>query len=234
VIPLLDEVAHISPTLAALERAAPEAEVILVDGGSRDGTLALLEGRIQEQRPRFRLFHAAKRGRGEQMNLGASHAHGEVLLFLHADSLLPSDAAVRIQEAIGRCEIVGGAFRHRFQERTLGLGLVSAFSNLRSRLRHSFYGDQGLFLRREAFEALGGFPSRPLFEDLELSRNMKRLGRTVLLPSVIATSGRRFLDGGVLRTAARMTWLKLRHAWGADLSQASRNYWVQRKPGAPS
>ncbi|MEE9127208.1 MAG: glycosyl transferase, partial [Planctomycetota bacterium] len=128
-------------------------------------------------------------------------------------------------------QVVGGAFRHGFQENSAGLRMISAWSNLRSRWWRNFYGDQALFVRREVFCGLAGFRDLPLFEDLDLSRRMRQTGETVLLPLAVRTSGRRFLQGGVRYTLWRILQLKLRYAMGSDLQQLAHDYWSDARGG---
>jgi rSAM/selenodomain-associated transferase 2 len=233
VIPVLDEAAWLGAALAALPGGVG-VEVVVVDGGSADGTADLARRFAPEAGARgLRLVvMEAERGRARQMNAGAARARGEVLLFLHADTLLPPGALPAIAAALARPEVVGGAFRHSFRERGVGLWLVSAASNLRARLWGTLYGDQAIFVRRRAFEALGGFRALPLFEDADLSRRMRRLGRTVLLPLRVRTSARRYLRGGVARTAWRMARWKLARLGGGDAGRMGRDYWDAAARGA--
>ena len=184
VIPVLNEERRIGERLAEL-RAFDE--VIVVDGGSSDGTVEIASSFSGVRVER------APRGRAAQMNHGARLAGGEVLLFLHADVSLPADALEHIQRALGDARTVAGAFRtwHVADggRRTPWLHLA----DLRSRYSGLPYGDQALFVRREAFWTAGGFPDQPLMEDLELSQRLRRLGRIAIVPASVRVSGRRFL-----------------------------------------
>ena len=233
VIPVLDEAARIEAAFTSLPKDGGGIEVLVVDGGSRDGTLEAAERARPRLAARGIPLHllSSVRGRGIQMNAGAARARGAVLLFLHADTLLPADALPAVRRALSRPGVVGGGFRHRFREGGLRLGMVSSASNLRSRLRGTFYGDQAIFVRRSAFEALGGFLPVPIFEDVEFSARMRRAGRTVLLPVPIRTSGRRFLSGGVVRTAWRMARMKAAYLWGRDPEVVVGDYWDERRRG---
>lgn len=184
IIPVLDEERRIGERLAELHDAG---EIIVVDGGSRDRTVE-----------RARAFHSvrvesAPRGRAAQMNHGARLASGDVLLFLHADVSLPPDAAAHIDRALADVRTVAGAFRtwHVSDDGRSAPWLHLA--DLRSRYSGLPYGDQALFVRREAFWKAGGFPDQPLMEDLELSRRLRRLGGIAIVPASVRVSGRRFL-----------------------------------------
>lgn len=196
IIPTLDEEEWLPRTLerAGAERpgaVAPTVEVVVADGGSRDGTWDL-----RRRFPAVR-FVRARRGRGPQMNAGAAASRGENLLFLHADTRLPDGFAALIERALARRDVAAGSFRLRFHPTSPLLDLFA----LCSRIRHPLftYGDQGLFLRRSTFEAIGGFAPLPLFEDVEIQRRLRRAGRFVKLPAPVLTSARRYRARGVLR-----------------------------------
>jgi rSAM/selenodomain-associated transferase 2 len=188
IVPVLNEEARIPAQLAGLVGLSGVDEIIVVDGGSVDRTpdLAATAG--------CRLV-TAPRGRGTQMNAGAVAASGDILLFLHADVTLPVDAPSLIRTALADPSVVAGAFRTRtvaegrrtWATRWLGL------ADLRSRYTRLPYGDQALFVRRDAFQRVGGFPAQPLFEDLELSQRLWAVGRVLTLRAQVCVSGRRFL-----------------------------------------
>lgn len=184
IIPTLDEERRIGDRLAGLRACG---EVIVVDGGSRDRTVELARAF-----PGVRV-ESAPRGRAAQMNHGARLAGGDVLLFLHADVTLPAGALKHVEQAFADAHTVAGAFRtwHVADDGRRAPWLHLA--DLRSRYSGLPYGDQALFVRREAFWRAGGFPDQPLMEDLELSRRLRRLGRIVILKSSVRVSGRRFL-----------------------------------------
>jgi len=217
VVPALDEAAGIGASLAALQAfRAAGAELIVVDGGSRDATRAIaapLADRLLE----------APRGRASQMNAGAAEARSDVLLFLHADTLLPPDALEAIAAALaagrewGRFDVTiagGGAL----------LSLVAAMMNARSRLTGIATGDQAIFARREAFERAGRFPAIALMEDVALSRALKRISRPACLRERVVTSARRWRRHGTVRTIVLMWWLRLAYALGADPGALARRY----------
>jgi rSAM/selenodomain-associated transferase 2 len=189
VIPTLNEEARIGVRLDELGAAPGVDEVIVADGGSRDGT-----GDLASSRPGVRVLRAP-RGRSSQQNAGAAVARGDVLLFLHADVSLPPDAPRHVQRALDDPRVVAGAFRTWTvpdTERSL-LAPLLHLADLRSRYSALPYGDQAIFVRAEAFRRVGGFPDQPLMEDLELSRRLRRLGRIQIVPARVRVSGRRFL-----------------------------------------
>lgn len=195
VIPVLDEELRIADRLREVQGFA---DVVVVDGGSKDRTPSLVRAE-EKLRPGLRLVKGP-RGRARQMNLGASLSRREVLLFLHADCSLPPGAQDEIEQALLDPGVVAGAFRtwHFADEGQSAPWLHVA--DLRSRYSGLPYGDQALFVRRAVFERLGGFPDQPLMEDLELSRRLRRVGKIVILRSSVRVSGRRFLRHPVRST----------------------------------
>ncbi len=217
IVPVLDEAVGIEDCLAALQplRAAG-AEVIVVDGGSGDETVA-------RATPLADCVITAPRGRASQMNAGAGLATGEVLLFLHADTRLPEGALVLVGEGLagGR---PWGRFDVRITGRSAWLSVVAALMNRRSRLTGIATGDQAMFVTRQAFRAVGGFPDIPLMEDIALSRRLLALSRPACLAAKVTTSGRRWERHGVWRTILRMWQLRLRYFLGADPRRLAREY----------
>jgi rSAM/selenodomain-associated transferase 2 len=204
VIPVLDEAAGIAATLAALQPLRRRGvEVVVVDGGSTDATVALAT-------PWADAVMAGPRGRARQMNAGAAAARGDVLLFLHADTLLPEGADSQVHGALerGTC---WGRFDVRIAGRAPMLRVVAAMMNLRSRLTGIATGDQALFVRRAAFQQVGAFPDQPLMEDIEISRRLRALQRPACLPGPAVTSGRRWETRGVWRTIVLMWRLRWRY-----------------------
>jgi rSAM/selenodomain-associated transferase 2 len=217
VMPVVNEAAEIEAALQALALFRQRGvEVIVVDGGSRDCTVDLA-----------RLFAdrviAASRGRASQMNAGAAAAHGDIFLFLHADTRLPKDADTVVLESIDRSSRAWGRFDVRIDGGGM-LGLVSLAMNLRSRLTGIATGDQAIFVTRAAFEATGGFPSIALMEDVALSAQLKRIGPPLALRAPVITSPRRWRKHGTLRTMLLMWQLRLRFFLGADPAKLARAY----------
>lgn len=217
IMPALDESAGIEAALTSLARYRERgAEVIVVDGGSRDDT-----------RPRARALAdrvlVAERGRATQMNAGRAVARGDVLLFLHADTRLPEGADTLILDSLARSGRAWGRFDVRFDRRGM-LSLIAFMMNLRSRLTGVATGDQALFVTRTAFDSVGGYPSIALMEDVALSVRLKRISRPLCIRARITTSGRRWRQHGTLRTILLMWQLRLAYFFGADPTQLARRY----------
>jgi rSAM/selenodomain-associated transferase 2 len=217
VMPVLNEAAEIVATLEALAPLRTRGvEVIVVDGSSSDGTAAL-------GRPLADQVLTVPRGRALQMNAGAATACGHVLLFLHADTRLPSDADHLVLDGLARTGRSWGRFDVRIDGGGL-LGLISLMMNVRSRITSIATGDQAIFVTRAAFEAMGGFPAIALMEDVALSARLKRLSKPLCLPARVTTSARRWRKHGVLRTMLLMWRLRLRFFLGADPAKLARAY----------
>jgi rSAM/selenodomain-associated transferase 2 len=218
IVPALNEAAGIRAALEPLQPLRARGhEVILVDGGSEDATLALAQ-------PLADRVLVAGRGRARQMNAGAQEARGEVLLFLHADTLLPPEADRRVLEELARSSRGWGRFDLRLTGRHPLLRLTARLIGLRSRLTGMATGDQAIFVRRDWFEQAGGFPEIPLMEDLALSRALKRRGRPLCLRERVTTSSRRWEERGILRTVLLMWRLRLAYYRGADPHDLARRY----------
>ena len=217
VMPVLDEAAEIEAALRALAPFRQRGvEVIVADGGSRDGTADLA-------RPLSDRVITASRGRASQMNAGAAAARGDVLLFLHADTRLPENADIMVLESIPRSSRAWGHFDVRIDGGGM-LGLVSLAMNWRSRLTGIATGDQAIFVTRAAFESAGGFPAIALMEDVALSSRLKRIGKPLALRARVTTSPRRWRKHGTLRTMLLMWQLRLRFFLGADPAKLARAY----------
>jgi rSAM/selenodomain-associated transferase 2 len=218
IIPVLDEAATIEEALAALAPCrARGVEIIVIDGGSRDGTL-------EAARPLADHVTTAPRGRGSQMNAGAAAAHGDVLLFLHADTRLPPEADRLLRDTLARTKRAWGRFDVTIAGRSPLLRVVGALMNLRSRLTGIATGDQAMFMTREGFTRAGGFPDIPLMEDIVLSRRLKAIGAPACLAARVTTSGRRWDRDGVVRTILTMWRLRLAFFLGAEPARLARQY----------
>ena len=217
IIPVLNEAETLVARLDALQALRTGGvEVIVVDGGSTDdsaGRAAPFADRVIN----------APRGRGRQMNAGVEQATGDVLLFLHADTVLPDSAIPRIEAAV-----IGGALWGRFDVRIEGasamLPIVAALMNGRSRLTGIATGDQAIFATREAFARVGGFSDIPLMEDIAFSSAMRRIARPACISEKVTTSGRRWEKHGVWRTILTMWWLRLRFWLGTNPQTLAREY----------
>lgn len=204
IIPTLNEAQTIGNTLEALARVTGDIEIVVVDGGSDDGTCDI----VNEYKARLglRLLDSA-RGRGAQMHAGACAAQGEVLWFLHADTLPPVDALENIAAALHEIRVVGGNFTIKFD----GTQHAAQFLTwLYPQLRKIglCYGDSAIFVRRDIYEQTGGFQPFPIFEDLDLLRRIRKKGRMVNLASEVVTSSRRFEERSFTLTFARWAILQ--------------------------
>ena len=210
VIPAYNEERVLPGTLAALFTQAGDYEVIVVDGGSTDGTRQVLhrfEFCVPSSRVTChssRLALEAPKGRASQMNVGAKQARGEWLLFLHADTVLPPEAIQRLNEMEADQTIQAGGFMHRFSGDDWRLRLISFLDNFRCTRSRIIYGDQALFVRRRLFEQLGGFPDQPILEDVAFCEQLIKMARPTLLGPPVVTDSRKFVKMGIWRSFARV------------------------------
>jgi len=219
IIPALNEAQTLPATLSRLRHPA-FVEVLVVDGGSRD---RMTTDAARAHHPKVRVL-TAPRGRARQMNAGAASTHGEVLLFLHADTLLPATAAEDIIEVMADPRTVGGWFDTRLVPDHGLLWIVGRMMSWRSRLTGVATGDQAIFVRRPVFEQISGFPNIPIMEDIAFSKRLKQTGRVVALHSCVLTSGRRWERNGAIRTILLMWWLRLLFFLGVSPGRLKRLY----------
>lgn len=229
VMPTLNEARNLPSTLVALQPFLRRgAELVVADGGSTDATAQLARGAGA-------VVVATSRGRAVQMNAGAAVARGDVLLFLHADTLLPPEADVSVRQALQPLPVMTsgsstgwrgtwGRFDVRIAGQARMLQVIGGCMNRRSRWTGIATGDQAMFMTRAAFDAVGGFPAQPLMEDIEMSSRLLRLARPVCLRDRVTTSGRRWEQRGVWRTMALMWRLRLAYWLGASPEWLARQY----------
>jgi len=217
IIPAFNEAAAIERTVRSAA-GAPGVEVFVADGGSADDTASL-------SRLTGATVVPAPRGRASQMNHAARLSAADILLFLHADTVLPAGYAGLVRAALSTRGVVGGAFRLHFEEPTPGMSVIELLANLRAALLQMPYGDQALFLPARLFRSLGGFPELPLMEDFELVRRLRRIGRVVVVPAAVVTSGRRFARLGALR--ATLLNQAILAAYFAGVSPATLARWYR-------
>lgn len=215
-VPALNEADTIGPCLRRLSHDFPGCELVVVDGGSTDDTAATAQSLAR--------VVLARGGRGPQLRAAARAASGDVLWVHHVDTVLEPAAQRQLQQALRDPGVVGGGFTLCFDRRSAALDALARASNARARRLGWIFGDQAMFVRRAALEAVGGFPDLPLMEDLEVSRRLRRIGRLVLLPATCTASARRFDENGTWPMVAFMQYLKLRHLLGADPAETSRRY----------
>ncbi|MBI2517909.1 MAG: TIGR04283 family arsenosugar biosynthesis glycosyltransferase [Opitutae bacterium] len=223
IIPTLNEAKQLPRTLANVRAALPDAEIIIADGGSADGTLHLAL-------PAGTLLLLTAPGRGQQLATGAALAQGRLLLFLHADTTLPANAAAVLSRAFANDQTLIGSFRLRFDGGGWFLRACAWFTRFDSVFTR--FGDQGIVIRRDFYATLGGFPQWPLFEDVELLRRARRLTRVHSFPAAVTTSARRFHRQGPLRRQFRNAGLLLRFLFGTPPEQLSAEYRPEPVPPA--
>jgi rSAM/selenodomain-associated transferase 2 len=213
IIPVLNEAQYLANTLVGLPS---EVEKIVVDGGSQDDSIAVAQAAQA-------IALSSPRGRAIQMNRGAAIATGDHLLFLHADTQLPQNFAQIIPAILEQPTVIAGAFELKIEADLPGIRVVEWGTNLRSRLFQLPYGDQGIFLKRKTFEAIGGFPEQPIMEDFELMQRLKQKGKIAIASEKVITAGRRWQKLGVLRT----TWInqKIILAYWLGVSPAELRQW---------
>ena len=226
VIPTLNEARVIERTLLHTVRQGFEA-IIVVDGDSTDDTRALVKS--VAARPcdslsgSVRLLSGAA-GRAQQLNAGAAASTSDVLVFLHADSQLPTRARHLIEHALADPAVVGGHFDIRFDRQSVWGHIISTFMNARSRLTRISTGDQAMFVRRHIFERLGGFSEIPIMEDIDFSTRLKRTGPTAAIREHVTTSFRRWERQGPLRTILLMWFLRFLYWIGVSPRRLARLY----------
>lgn len=221
IIPTLNESSTIARTLTHTVALGFD-EIVVSDGGSSDATAAMVQA-CYDRAPTTRLVTATA-GRARQLNEGAKASRGDILLFLHADTELPPNAKAIIETVLADQRIVGGRFDVRFDRPSRWGGMISWFMNRRSRLSGIATGDQAIFVRRQVFERLGGFPDIPLMEDIEFSRRLKRQGSIAAPTDTVTTSFRRWEQNGPLRTIFLMWTLRFLYWLGVSPSRLSGWY----------
>jgi len=219
IVPVYNESAGVGGLLRFLSPLREQCEIIFVDGGSSDDTAKTIGDRG------FTVVSSPQKGRAYQMNHGASLSGGDILWFLHADSLPPDGALTHIRDVLGSGYEIG-CFPMRFDSIHPLLLIISFLSNnLRTRKRNIAFGDQGIFLQRWLFEEVGGYAAIPLFEDYQLSLDITKNGlKFGMAKKKITTSARRYREHGRTRTMLRMWWLQIRFTRGDDIEEIARAY----------
>jgi rSAM/selenodomain-associated transferase 2 len=221
IVPVLNEQARINSFLEKINRQSYDSsfEIIIVDGDSHSGT-------INAVRDNNVICITSPKGRGHQMNNGAAKARGEILIFLHADTILPDNALGKISMALQDTDYVGGAFDLKIDSDRLFLKYISVRTSLRSHCNRIPYGDQAIFIRKKYFDQIGGFKEIPLMEDVDLMRRIKKDGKKIIiLPDKVTTSARRWENDGALYTTMRNRILVGLFYLGVSPHRLAKYYW---------
>ncbi len=210
IIPTLNEAEHLPITLEKIRANFVAHEIIVADGGSTDATLEIAKA------ARAKLVCLEKPGRSLQLNAGAKGGRGETFLFLHADTQLHPFSLAQIEKALKDARVSGGGFARRFDSNSLFLRCTCVIGDARCSLFGLFLGDQGIFVRRNIFEQLGGFKEMKAFEDVDFSRRLACTGKTVTLRPAVISSARRFARHGPFLTTCRDLWLTGKYVGGLE------------------
>ena len=216
VVPVLNEAPRLPAMFDMLDAQPGKKQIILADGGGTDDTRVVAEGRA--------LIVESPPGRARQMNAGAAHAEGETILFLHCDTRLPPGGLRDIEDIMRAGDVAGGGFLHSFDREDRFSRFISFSANTRTRMAKLFFGDQCIFIRREAFERMGGYADMPVFEDWDLSRRMRGFGRTAIIETPVVTSGRRIEVWGKPKCLIIWWGLSILYALGVSAERLSRYY----------
>ena len=214
VIPTLNEESHIEKTLQSVIKQEGDYEICVVDGGSTDNTVAIAK--------RYACVINSKRGRAIQMNAGTMSCKGDILLFLHADTLLPDNAFREIRKRMRDETVAGGSFYIAFDADNFILRGVSFITRFNFRLFH--FGDQGIFVRRDVFQALNGYKEMPIMEDYDFCKRLRSKGKVILIRMPVISSARRFIKKGVIRQLLINKFVVLAYWAGVDVQTIKRFY----------
>jgi len=220
IVPVYNEENNIEGIIGGLQSLEGDKEIIVVDGGSQDRTF--------EKARRLARTLRAEKGRANQMNQGARAAAGDIFWFVHADSKLDEDSISHIEAAVGQGYVGGGFSLYFYDYDTRFLRYISKTSNRRPLLTGLFYGDQGIFVKKDAFFEAGGFPDMELMEDFKFSRLIRKTGRMKLLEKGIGTSARRYINGGQIRTHLLMHRIRIMYLLGVSPSRLNKIYGESR------
>ena len=215
IIPILNEAKILEDTLARLQPELGDHELIIVDGGSTDGSVHIAE--------KYGKVIRAERGRAKQLNAGAAASTGDILVFLHADIWLEPGALAAVEKAL-TTKYVGGGFFQKIDGKSILYRIIEITADMRGKYLKIFYGDSGIFVSKSDFQRIGGFPKVPIMEEMEFSKALRKLGKTGLIHPRIHISARRWEAGGIVRTTVKnwlITWL---YFFGFSLERLAKLY----------
>ena len=228
IIPTLNEAQYISETVCKVRENAilgEPFEIIVIDSGSCDGTRGIAE----ELRVRLIDSKTDQLGKSYALNQASSFASGDVMMFLDADSIVPEGYDWLILNSFKNPEVVGGAFEFSLDGREFGLRVVELINRIRYRVRQRYYGDQGIFVRSDAFKSVGGYPEIGLLETAHLCKNLRKEGKLQLIEAYMKTSPRRFLEGGIYRVLLNDIKIWFMDLIGINVNKYASAYWKENK-----
>jgi len=216
IVPVLNEEKSIEELLIDLHNLPGNKEIIVVDGGSVDNTITIAE--------KYGKVIVSEKGRSNQMNCGALNSKGDILWFVHSDSKVHIDSIRAMEDAINHGYIGGGFSMYFYDYKSLFLKYIYLTSNMRAKCLKLYFGDQGIFVKRNIFQDMNGFKAMPIMEDWDFSTRVKKLGKLILLKNSIGTSARRFKKGGPLKTHLLMHKIKFLYILGKDPEELAKLY----------
>lgn len=216
IIPVYNEENILISNSAKLSDLSRKAELIFVDGGSTDRSIEIAR--------QYGVVLESKKGRAVQMNYGAQQARNDILFFLHADNVISRETLSNIEEIMCKDTFIGGCLSQRIDNKRPIFRLIEAQGNIRARVSKVFYGDQGIFVRKDIFSQTGGFPEVPIFEDVLFTRKLKGAGKTAVLADKIIVSPRRWQKRGIIKTTIMFTRLSAMFRMGFPLERIKRLY----------
>jgi rSAM/selenodomain-associated transferase 2 len=216
IVPVYNEEKSLSENSPHFEKLSQKAELIFVDGGSVDKSYQIASG--------FGKVLSSEKGRASQMNFGARHATRDILLFLHVDAVVSEFIPGIIESEFKNKSLIGGCLTQRLDNNRFIFRLIEGFGNVRARLTKVFYGDQGIFVRKDVFLKMGGFPEAPIMEDIIFTRKLRRFGKVAVLPGKILSSSRRWEKAGIIKTVFLYSFLNILFWLGVPLVRIRRFY----------
>lgn len=216
IVPVLNEENKIEKTLQVLDRLKGQKEIIVVDGGSCDNTVKIAKS--------YGIVTESSKGRARQMNHGAEESSGDILWFVHSDSIVSVDSLGKIKETIDKGYIGGGFQLYFYDMDTLFMRYIAKTSNMRAKYLQLIFGDQGIFVKKDIFEKMNGYKDIELMEDWDFSRRLHKMGKVKMVESKIGTSARRFSSGGQLKTFLFMQKIRLLYLIGKSPSELNKMY----------